>query len=172
MNFDPDKRSETLNAELNEENENLNAENTALMESITSVYYQSYVARKERENEREHVKEIENELIGERRENRRLLESNKKLCGSLKEERKRNEDQESKISALTAKGRTLTIVVITMSLLLALTVFASVVFMEQGNGSKAIVMNLREASHSRAEMAEMIPDEVRYTYEDTFHEQW
>lgn len=172
MNFDLDRNKETLNVELNEENENLNSENAALVESVTSVLYQAYTAKKELSKERERADEIEKELIGEKKENRRLLESNISLCGDLKEERKRIKNQESTITTLKSKIRILTILIVVMSLLLALACFISTVFMRQEHGSRSILQTLREASHSTPEVADVIPDSVRYTYEDVFHEQW
>ena len=131
------------------------------------MFYQAFAARKELAEERERSEKTEKELNGKDRENRRLLDSNKDLCGSLRDERERSKEKETEISRLKTKRRRGVVVMIVMAFFLALSVLVSIVLVNQGRGYKSFVSELREMSDSTPDL---VSDSIRYKYEDIFGE--
>ena len=152
--------------------ETLNAENAALVESTTSVYYQAYIAKKELANERSRANAVEKELVKAEKEKVRLTDSYKELCQTLRTERAEVERQEVAITTLKTRWRKSIIFIIVLVFFLAGSAFGSVMLVRWGHSSRSLIMELRETSHAIPEMSEMSPDDIRYSYEEMFHEKW
>ena len=175
MNFSTtniNKNTKELSETLNVENEQLNSENAALVESLTSVYYQAYIARNELVKERSRMNVIENELEKAEKEKVRLVSSQRELCQTLKDERAKEKNQETVISMLKTRGKKKIIAIVVLSFLFIGAVFSSVMLVRWGLGSRSLVMNLRETSYEIPGMSEMIPDSIRYSFEEVFHKKW
>lgn len=169
MNFSPENSTEKLNSALNEENELLNAENEALTESITSVYYQSYVAKKDIEKEAGRLNEAEKELDAKEREIIRLSKSNRELSQALREARDGIKETNGAIAVLKKRTRIRAIIIVVFALLLVASVASSVMLLRRNEVYGSIISELRETSHRTPEL---VSDELRYRFEDAFHENW
>ena len=172
MNFDPDRKSATLNATLNTENEQLSSENAALVESLTAVYYYANSTRKELEKEHGLRNAAEKDLAKAELDIKRLVDSHRGLCQSLRDERENRKEDTKAISVLKTKERAKNIAIAVLALLLAGAVAGLFLQPRQDKEYRALVEELREASHATAEVVEIVPDSIRYKYEAISNKKW
>ena len=136
------------------------------------MFYLSYQGKTELMKERARLNETENALLRAMKDIDGLRIRNGELSDSLTEKRKTIGGQEIAITKLKAKGRVRAVIIAVMAIILAVAVFSSVVLLRWDLDYRSIIRDLRESSHVVPGMSDVIPDSVRDTYENVFHEKW